>query len=362
MFRRVICLLTVFILLCTAAAAVPALPSGNGEFSSALARYLLSLSSGYTASETASQLAREGFATLVQAHYDKPDSDPGHTCAFTLARADGAPPLYLLVIRGTAAGEWYSNFDFAPSHNGETPFAENFLYCAQDVLLAVRPYLEAEPDAVWLVTGHSRGAACANLFGLLLNAVRSPSLNYIYTSATPATLRSDMPAEDSNIFNLINPLDIVPKMPLAAWGYRRAGTDILLPADTPRAEKLAEEVGTLAELSPRLEDYYTQRHLLTGPGTGEDGLTVFEIMTLFAGALADMTVTGGGQPAAENRLPDTISPDSDLAPLADRLATLTEKDGLSRLLQQHMPDMYAALLTQAAGKEHTEGGPDDGVY
>lgn len=97
-----------------------------------------------------------------------------------------------------------------------------------------------------LVVGHSRGGAIANLVASELNdqvaragvrpdgigALREVSAVYAYTFAAPATtMRPD--ARDvryGNIFNIVNPSDIMPYMPLHAWGFERYGVDLLLPA------------------------------------------------------------------------------------------------------------------------------------
>ncbi len=329
------------------------LPEKSSEFSKEFALRMLAFSSGYGEEDTQRILAGAGFEPVMKAHYDKQAEDPAHTCAFTLGK--GTLPegrtVYLLLIRGTWAGEWYSNFDVAPSGNGETRWAENFLACAEDVLLRIRETLESDPEAVWVVTGHSRGAACANLLGLMLNSLRDPALNYIYTSATPATVRGEaLSLFDGNIFNLINPMDLVPKLPLAAWGYRRAGTDIPLPGQEAAAAKLNRMVDTLAGIAPTLGEYYTARHLLTGQGTGEEGLTAFDILILLADQLTNMTLsvredgsrraeTGdGGAGALEG-----LSEESDLYPLFQMLQSMSGEGG-QQLLEQHLPTAYIKLL------------------
>lgn len=97
-----------------------------------------------------------------------------------------------------------------------------------------------------LVVGHSRGGAIANLVASELNdqaagtaphpagenAFGEVSSVYAYTFAAPATtVRADARGERySNIFNIVNPSDIMPYVPLRTWGYERYGVDLLLPA------------------------------------------------------------------------------------------------------------------------------------
>ncbi len=347
--------LMVLILVLTAAACAEefVLPEKSDAFSKEFALRMLSFSSGYGEEDTQKILAGAGFEPVLRAHYDKQAEDPAHTCAFMLGKRSmpEGRTVYLLLIRGTWAGEWYSNFDVAPSGNGETRWAENFLGCAEDVLLRIRETLEADPEAVWVVTGHSRGAACANLLGLMLNSLRDPALNYIYTSATPATVRGEaLSIYDGNIFNLINPMDLVPKLPLEAWGYRRAGTDILLPGQEAAAAKLNGMADTLAGIAPTLEEYYTARHLLTGPGTGEEGLTAFDILILLADQLTNMTlsVNEEGSFRAEagkgaGSALEGLSENSDLYPLFEMLQNMSGEGG-QKLLEQHLPTAYIRLL------------------
>ncbi len=91
-----------------------------------------------------------------------------------------------------------------------------------------------------VVTGHSRGAAVANLLGSMLD--KSPPSSpfcavdrrnvFVYTFAPPnVTLRSDVPCEArvyDNIFNIVNPEDMVPRVPLVIWQSRRHGRDFVL--------------------------------------------------------------------------------------------------------------------------------------
>ena len=52
-----------------------------------------------------------------------------------------------------------------------------------------------------------------------------------YTFASPRTTVSERAHDDrySSIYNVVNPADIMPSLPLATWGYERYGCDVLLP-------------------------------------------------------------------------------------------------------------------------------------
>ena len=322
------------------------LPARSDEYSAELAKWVLPLATGHTKDATASLLSAEGFEVLAQENFEKAADDPSHTCAYTIAKKeielDGQTrPMLLVIVRGTQAGEWYSNFDFAPSHSGDTAFAENFLFAAEDVFLGLKGYIDAETNPLVLVSGHSRGAACANLLGRLLNARYGSESVYAYTFATPTTVRGEVEA-CPNVFNLINPCDPVTMMPLAAWGYARVGADIVLKNDESLAARVREGLGVMAALAPDIPSYYGLKHSLTKAGKDENGLTSFEMMLMIARGLAgtagatDMNTAGAG----------AISAESDFAPLLEIVSRLSGGWADNEVLRQHLPQTYLALLNE----------------
>ena len=324
------------------------LPEDSSTFSPELAAQTLSLF-GTDAQTVRQAMANYGLTIVQEAHYDKSPEDPSHTCAYTVGMGQvtyaGEPRTLLVVaIRGTTAGEWYSNFDFAPSHSNETQFAENFLMAAQDVYLGLQSVLGQVQNPLVLVTGHSRGAACANLLSLFLNAACGPQNVFVYTSATPTTVRGEIANTDCpNVFNLINPADLVPMMPLTGWGYARLGQDVTLPGDQQIAETLQQAMSTLHALSQDIASYYNVRHSLTGPGESEDGLTVSELMQAVAQSMLSLSEQS---PEADASALPQVAEDSDLAPLMRMLSDLFGSDGDqgAQILQQHMPALYGQLL------------------
>ena len=100
------------------------------------------------------------------------------------------------------------------------------------------------------MTGHSRGGAIANLLAADLidradgpDALASADAVYAYTFAAPCPTKSANRGDDAyaGIFNIVNPSDLVPQLPLPAWGYGRYGTTVELPgyASTRFASSLA---------------------------------------------------------------------------------------------------------------------------
>ena len=344
----------------------PLLPDSSSEYSQLLAMQCLLLCAGHTEENSRSLFETAGFDVLKQQNFDKDEEDASHTCAWTLAKREltyqgETRTLFAIAVRGTNGGEWYSNFDFAPSHDDNTMFAENFLACAQEVLAGVQEELQSAEDPLILVCGHSRGAACANLIGLLLDETVGDSEGiFVYTFATPTTIRGNARYKTyPNIFNHINPCDMVPLVPLSGWGYGRAGKDIILPADPVQAAKLSAGFEMLLGIAPSISSYYNDRHSLTEPGLSEMGMTTFDVMNLLTQSflLSDNGLlsgnTGGdtgadaSAEAPQMDMSSMISPQSDLAPLFGILAKGMENGGVEtmKLLMQHMPGTYFTLLT-----------------
>ncbi len=159
----------------------------------------------------------------------------GYTIASkTLSGKDGAV-LLAVILRGSTGEEWYGNFDLA--ENETTAAREqhhyNFKKAETGVMQTLTDYcaengFEKEHTKIW-ITGHSRGAAVANLLAADVNesALAEQENVYAYTFATPNTTKDK--TRYDNIFNLLNEGDLFAGVPIEKWGYRRYGTDIVLP-------------------------------------------------------------------------------------------------------------------------------------
>lgn len=324
------------------------LPESSSTLSRELANQLLSLCADY-------DFEHAGFEVLARVHYDKDPMSPAHTCAFMIGKKSmtykgQTRTVVLTAVRGTSGGEWFSNFDVYPSRNTGLGYAENFMLTAEDVYATLKPILDAETDPVVVICGHSRGAACANLLGTLANADFGVDNVFTYTFATPSTVRTGTDSTCPNIFNFINPVDVVPLLPLPAWGFGRYGTDILLPASPEDTAALTAAMQVLAGIAPTVESYYNDRHALTGPGLAEDGMTVFEVMTEFGKLLADGgslgAATGASPLAALDMRLMFMAQDSDLHPLLEAVTGLfaNNNEGMTRVLIRHIPSTYQGLM------------------
>lgn len=162
----------------------------------------------------------------------------------------------MIAIRGTfGRDEWLSNMNACNSWGAATNpdpddiplLHEGFRLAADALEEALAQYVTDRKidlaTAKIAVTGHSRGAAVANILGARLNeradgagtgmfaAVRRANI-YVYTFATPNTVLLPESHVAStlyrNIFNIINPEDMVPMVPLSGWNYRRYGRNLFL--------------------------------------------------------------------------------------------------------------------------------------
>lgn len=364
--KRILAALAAFLLLIPSFAAAEGdlgalFEQGSDVMSPALARFALGVSSRHTAELTEKAFEENGLSVLLQRYYDKPLDEVSHTAAFTIGKAEAEVggvkrEICIIAVRGTNGAEWYSNFDFAPSESNETLFAENFLFAAQDIYLAAAPEIAKMDNPIILVCGHSRGAACANLLGVLLSSAYPAENVFAYTFATPATVRGDFDWDAyKNIFNFLNPCDLVPLLPLSQWGYKRAGTDYVLAGDAEAAKRLEDSVSSLYTLAPTINEYYTSRHSLTEAGLSDDGLTAYEMMLLVSDVLSkvefednesvsDFSLFTGSDSMS---VTGSASETSDFHTLLTLLESLTENGGEigKRVTNAHMPETYMELLS-----------------
>lgn len=331
------------------------LPDSSTEFSWTLAKQLLGLCTGNTREGSTQRFEKAGFKAILHKNYDKPDEDPSHTSAYSVGQKTmtwgGRERTVLLVsIRGTNAGEWYSNADIVPSRDPNTAFAENFYLAAQDIYEGLKSVLATVQYPVILVSGHSRGAACANLLGVLLNADRGTKDVFVYTFASPNTVRKTPDVDCSNIFNIINPCDPVTVTPVASLGFFRAGKDITLPGNAETIAKLKTLADAIGALSPTITSYYEDKHSLTGPGLSADGLSAYDLSRALADMFIQATKPGGnGTPLDLSQLL-SVPEDSDFYPFVQVVSSLYVSGDMSKLFGHHMPEVYLSLMLTAERK------------
>lgn len=153
--------------------------------------------------------------------------------------------LSVVVVRGSYGSEWLSNARIEGEEGpaGEPADADHlgFTLAANEIVADLEERAAAlgpDVERTYLFCGHSRGGAVANLLASYADDVATTSRALAtacdvraYGFATPActTSADARDARYDNIFNVLNPSDVVPQLPLASWGYRRYGRDVCLP-------------------------------------------------------------------------------------------------------------------------------------
>ncbi|MBO4848645.1 MAG: InlB B-repeat-containing protein [Clostridia bacterium] len=208
-----------------------------------------------------------GFADVADFTLDSYDDDD--VCEMVIGHrlyeyAGETKEIIAIWVRGTepkSEKEWSSNFhvgdlvrffDAYDSAEGKSPRQSNddwtrktnhrgFDVCATRLLNYLKTYyfdeyvapeLALEPEAAlayWL-TGHSRGAAVANLMASYL--IDEGNEVFAYTYAAPNnTANTEASAERYDcIFNLVNANDFVPMLPMVEWGFTRFGKTAVVDA------------------------------------------------------------------------------------------------------------------------------------
>lgn len=128
------------------------------------------------------------------------------------------------VCGGGYGAEWASNLTV-----GDDVRSEGFQDASQKLQAALKDYMDrhpAEGDVKLWIAGYSRAAAVSNITAADCTDCGLFTDVYAYTFATPRTTRE--PGDYRNIFNILQKNDVVPKVPLADWGYKRYGKDLFL--------------------------------------------------------------------------------------------------------------------------------------
>lgn len=227
---------------------------GSGfEYSHGLARLACLLSdSAYAdvASDADGNLLRENYRRLgvesgaMEFNYDVDYSNSiwgNDQCAssFAFLEAGGAAGrrrnIVFAVLRGTPfnSNEWLSNLNINDAGETQNEMHKGFALAAsvartQLISFMLRHRIDPTETRI-LITGHSRGAAVANLLSALLLEDRffDDGAIFTYTFASPNTT-TDPGVHGGKygfIWNIVNPEDIVPAVPLnrGGWHFTKYG-------------------------------------------------------------------------------------------------------------------------------------------
>ena len=215
-----------------------------GKLSPDLAKISVALASAaYSRTFITNVLQKEMKFTILGksgASFDKISEltiDDNDHVAYTIASKtieNGAYIVYCVAVKGTGGNaEWYSNFNLGDStaHQGFTRAANevytDLIACMEneDPVNGERTY--GPENTIVLITGHSRGAAVANLIAGWLTGneqYAAPQHIFGYTFACPAVSMEADPMMQ-NIYNFNHPGDLIALLPLEKWEYKRNGVD-----------------------------------------------------------------------------------------------------------------------------------------
>ena len=212
-------------------------------------------------------LTDAGFADIRKDDYSKETSMYTISMAMgsRLMEREGEEPFTLIAIGVCGGGygnEWQSNMT-----PGGGELHKGFLSASQLVIDRLAGYILTNGIEgnikVW-ISGFSRAAAVSNVTaGLLVRDGMFPKENvYAYTFATPAAVHNPPQSGYENIFNILNPMDVVPQVMPYDWDFARFGTDLFIPVtefsstgDTytwSRASFARDTFGIEANYSPAL--------------------------------------------------------------------------------------------------------------
>jgi len=180
------------------------------------------------------------------AKMDEQDS-VGYTFAYK--QTDLGYNIIAVVIRGTPkTREWHGNVEIRDPSNTNKDMQDhfNFLTAKEELRLALGEYIndmaQHNPSLLnpaknkFLVTGHSRGGAVANMLAADLANGRETFCRrenlFAYTFATPNVNKSGLTELSTYdcIINFVNAEDLVPYLPLNAWGYWKYGRTFVFPS------------------------------------------------------------------------------------------------------------------------------------
>jgi len=140
--------------------------------------------------------------------------------------------LVAVIIRGTDSEEWLGNMDITGTSYDHSYLFNHYSFMQAefdlrtDSVNGLTTYISDNniTNPLYLITGHSRGAAVANLLADTLSEHRGSHNVFAYTFATPNVTRFPNGGKRPSIFNFCFNDDFVPQVPLSDWGYGKHGT------------------------------------------------------------------------------------------------------------------------------------------
>ncbi len=208
----------------------------------------------------------------IEAHYDINYTDAmwgNDQCAFSIASkkiksSKGEQTLVFVIMRGTPlnANEWLSNLNINDANKMQESIHKGFARAANIIHTALISYMlrhKIDPtDSFLFMTGHSRGAAVANMLSVIIlsDDFFKPENIYTYTFASPnvTTLSVSETEKYGFIWNIVNAEDIVPTVPMNIdenWKFRKFGKTLAFSNQTNTDKNLYT-----GDFVPRINTFY----------------------------------------------------------------------------------------------------------
>ena len=303
------------------------------------------------ASTVKSMLEDMGYSVVIMKNYSASDiGAKTDYVAYTVSEKKvGETSVLVVSVRGTSSyDEWNSNFNIGK--NGK--YHEGFNNAANEVLISLSQYFEGagldkEHTKIW-ITGHSRGAAVANIVAekLTKEAKYATADNiYAYTYACPNTSTS-ADTSLSNIYNYCDGDDLVASVPFASWGFKRAGktfafsmaggAQTVFRSITGKAysgsKACTEFADAVAEIASDANEYYS--------------LGLNEIMGEVAKLLSDKSVDVG---VIRNNLLKIAAgrPAQVINAVNKAIALFIDGSGIDSVCHAHCPETYISYVAAA---------------
>lgn len=235
--------------------------------------------------------------------------------------------LVVVVVRGSYGSEWLSNVKIEGAEGSAVEDHLGFTLAAEEIVADLEEHalqLDEDVERTYLFCGHSRGGAVANLLASYVDAVGALATAQdvrAYTFAAP-NCTSSAEARTSaydNIFNVLNPSDLVPRLPLASWGYERYGRDVWLPR---------EGSASFEESLAAMRESYERTMGAECPADPSDAATVDRFISELAEGVSSFD--------------ELVSPEG----IVQLAGALLQVDA-ARLMASHYPNTYIAWLDVA---------------
>ncbi|MBD5520240.1 MAG: VWA domain-containing protein [Lachnospiraceae bacterium] len=232
-----------------------------------------------------------------------------------------------VIVRGTdgSIAEWSSNFDIGNKNEFDSEpdwkrvdNHKGFDIAANRILQIVSEYVKENAidtrNCVYWVTGHSRGAAIANIIGSEYRHSMNTAFTYTY-AAPNTTMGYSYGGFYQSIFNIINTDDFVPYLPMSAWGYKRYGKTVSV-SIAQNYEKEWQDLTDIDDYNPDtfgLQDTVSKLGYIISSGDAREEAYKFTCGCHGDGSIDTITVTNYGiseesRDKAIAKIPDNARP------------------------------------------------------